>query len=210
MSKRCKPRPQPKKSPYHAPSPSQNSLALEPCNLLRTLGRTLASTVTPSWHAVVSASAIAALIALGFSLWPRMTIDFSGPTDPTIRTSLDVTVRNSGMIPLNNIDAWVGVCFFSPPTGALHKCLDPPTWPRFGVWVKHNLSPDDTWSFSIADAIKITADSPFRAVFSVNLFYTPWILPITRERIAIIYMWRDADKIVHWHYAAPDEMSFRD
>jgi hypothetical protein len=102
--------PSPKKSQPPPPPPLRCRLMSAVYTLLRFLGRMLAGTVRPGWHALVSISVIATLVGLGMSFWPTMTVTVSDPSDASNAYSVTFTISNTGFLPFEDVRIAIGVC----------------------------------------------------------------------------------------------------
>lgn len=110
------------------------------------------------WSGIVAAWTTASVTLLGALFFlPRVSVETSGPYDPSNPTPISFTITNSNIIPLRNFQAGVGLCFlkFMPLSGDEPKCDDESTT-RFinPYWFANWLNPDEKFQIFLEDLMK--------------------------------------------------------
>jgi hypothetical protein len=174
----------------HSSHSSQTPTALEPkfCyKIAKMLGSILRKTLDKIWKWVtlVVMFAAAALFFL-----PRVTVEPSGPFDPSHPTSLIFTIANINIIPLRNVQPSVGICFIDlgdklpklrgPEAGsgdAPNDCNGPTRSKiAIGNWFVRWLDVDEKYEIPIESGIR--TDGPIQnANITIAVTYTPWWMP---------------------------------
>ena len=216
-SKKRKRKNNPKRSGPHRPPPEQQCLPLAVHNFLRSLGRMLASTVQPGWHAVVSISVIVGLAVAIVAIWPRVSIDPGSASDPSDPFTATFAVSNKGNIPLYIASVDFVLCWMTTNAnaniaGPNHKNCNrpgPPGWDIPNEWKNHPLGIDDAWTIALSD--KVHNPDPTRrfkmtsvdGIFVVS--YGPKYLPPWWEKQFRFTTKQQPDGQLQWFHTPIDE-----
>jgi hypothetical protein len=189
-------------------------------SLLRNLLCKLAKAWQYSWRAIVALSVLVT-IAVGLPyFFPRMTVEPSSETiDDSFPSSVSFIITNTGIIPLRDIQPYVGVCsvtLYVTPTGptpapiprppsTAKKCqgslyekkVGPPNWHR------RDLGIDERYTIAIHEAININAATTAYDI-SIIVDYKPWFMPWTQHKEFPYESREMADGKLHW-FARPLE-----
>jgi hypothetical protein len=164
MPKTRRPKPPHKKVPPPVRPPPKRYPLWAVSSLLKILGRALASTVRPGWHAIVSASVIVGLVAFVVGFWPRMTVTPSGLFDESNAYSETFTVANTGFLPFEDVQIGIGICTIET---AKHDFSVSPNncegdSPRFRIggppWWTPQLRRDETFSIVLSEGLNVATE----------------------------------------------------
>ena len=140
-----------------------------------------------------------------FSFWPRMTVSVSEPVDVNNPFSASATITNSGMLPLNNVSAALGLkeitgtimgfpnMTSTTDNGGYAFLLNP--------WMskQRNLHPDDRFTVPI-DVLGPSPDKDFKkGEVAIAVFYHVPLLPHEFRRIFPLVAVRKSDGHIHWY-----------
>jgi hypothetical protein len=134
------------------------------------------------WGAFAVTFSAAALFFL-----PRVTVESSGPYDPSNPSPITFTIANNNIVPLRNVEALIGVCSLKMPDaphtphiilkGTGSTCNGPEnallTNPG---WLVRWLDADEKWQIAIEDQI-LGGKQVEEANITIAVKYTPWWMP---------------------------------
>lgn len=177
----------PKQSKLPATPPVKSRLLSVVCSLLSTLARLLASTVLPTWHALVSASVVVGLVVGYLVLWPpRLLVEPLGPFDSSDPLSATFLIKNGWLLSLRDVVPFVGVCTFDVAPGfrVQGNCADRGA-ARFVMpfWKSRDLDVDDRFTIALADVLNTPAASFAGGDITVGARFKPWLWPRYTERM---------------------------
>jgi hypothetical protein len=139
------------------------------------------------WTTLPLTVAAAALFFL-----PRITVEPSGPYDPSQPTPLIFTIINTNIVPLRNVQVGLGVCYFdlggtkirSPESGngEIPKDCSGPSGEIINItgWFFHWLDVDEKAQIPIESGIKNGIDPRQQidhANITIAVAYSPWWAP---------------------------------
>jgi len=138
-----------------------------------------------TWAATVLTIFAGAVVFL-----PRITVEPSGPYDPTNPSPITFTISNANIVPLGDVVAAVGLCELTLPgrlpgggsiilkgagqctTGAAMTRLPNPGWHI--KW----LDADERWQIALEEQFTGSAAAQVEnADITISMEYTPWSLP---------------------------------
>jgi hypothetical protein len=146
--------------------------------------------VTGRFFAGILASAtVVGGVAAAFFFLPRVTVDPSGPYDPSNPSPITFTIANINIIPLRDVQPSLGVCFMDWSTEIkTHPSCNGPSESRlnFAPWFVKWLDIDEKYQIAIEDLLKPAAGAQaINANITIGVTYTPWRMPsfwrITKE-----------------------------
>lgn len=130
----------------------------------------------------VSLSIAMTLLAGAFFFLPRVTVEPSGPYNPSHPSATIFTISNVNIVPLRNVQVAIGVCYVRMEWSenaeecngsSLTKLL-------FKPWGIHWLDVDEKYQIAIEDAIRLPGNDPRqieKADITIAVIYTPWRMP---------------------------------
>jgi hypothetical protein len=164
--------------------------------IARLLGSSLHKTLAWLWRKkadiLVWASVVMTLVAGAFVFLPRVTVDPSGPYDPTTPSAVTFTVANINIVPLRDVQMGIGLCYVDPPPGTSppikfrgygagdgavpNECNGPsssklaPT-----LWSVRWLEPDEKYQIALEELLQVHQVKQIeKANITVVVTYSPW------------------------------------
>jgi hypothetical protein len=145
------------------------------------------------------------------TFFPRITIEASGPFDPSPKPPVTFTIANTNVIPLEDVKPRLGFCAVSlnfggtdEPNPPFNKCnenstgfLSPPNWQHSRLAMDEKLTA--TWDDAFKNETSGTVDY---ADVIVTVVYRPWFLPWVREKTFRFVTRKLGDQKIHW-FARP-------
>jgi hypothetical protein len=138
---------------------------------------------------LLSFATLIGIPAFALMVLPRVSVSVpSAQVDPNNVLSVSFDISNTGYIPLNDIALGVAPALIDSGAasgGKIVGTLKPNGVPdfehviNFQGWQHHNLSLDERITFDLASVIKGTIS---KADIAVVISYTPWIVPLRREK----------------------------
>jgi hypothetical protein len=129
-------------------------------------------------------------LAGAFFLLPRVTIEPSGPYDPSNPTPLIFTIANTNIVPLRNVQAGIGLCYIAIKDDVTLKgkgagdigpdACNGPSIVKLNItaWFVKWLDVDEKFQIAIEEGIKVDARKQIdNANFTIAVVYTPWLMP---------------------------------
>jgi hypothetical protein len=116
---------------------------------------------------------------------PGVTVDPEGPVDPFNPHPISFTIADANFIPLNNVNAYLVICYaVAAPAPPTQECQPPYKTRIFkAAWRDHSLATDQQFSIAIDDFLRFSAPAKFgSADISIIVEYRPWIFPIRQEK----------------------------
>jgi hypothetical protein len=124
-------------------------------------------------------SALVGLLAGGLALLPRVTVEPSGPYDPSNPSPITFTIANVNIVPLRDVQPILGICNISNRDEPLPQCNGPAVGgirPR-QLRVKW-LDTDEKYQIALEEILKLPGSQQFpSADITIAVEYTPWRMP---------------------------------
>lgn len=178
-------------SSKHPETKSKPSWADRGIGILRTTGGKVAA-----WGAVLGTA-----ITL-VSVYPRVSIAASDPVDPVDPFSVSFTVTNNNYLPLENVKTYIGIAqagLFVGPPGYCARFFSP-------QWRSGDLHIDDKYTVAFSDVFRFERGPEpidgFKGDVAVIVQYSPWFLPVIREKVTRFVAHRQTNGQYYW-YAEP-------
>jgi hypothetical protein len=185
----------PPKNEGHPPAPPP-PVGEKPCyRIARFLGSSLHKMLGWLWRRradiLLWASVVMTLAAGAFFFLPRVTVDPSGPYDPSNPSAVTFTVANINIVPLRDVQLGIGLCYIDPPPGAPQIRLrgagagektnpiecNGPTSTRFvmPIWRVAWLDPDEKYQIAMEDLLRLhEVKQAEKANITIVVTYSPW------------------------------------
>jgi hypothetical protein len=187
------------------PQAQQSSLKPEVCSkVLRTLGKALGwlgLKLLPSF--LLWASVVMTLVAGAFFFLPRVTIESSGPYDPSNPSPVTFVISNINIIPLRDVQPSIGICYLgilggnrmngANCTGPSESVFD------FTRWRIHWLAADEKYQIAIEDVMRLPDARQFDdADITISVTFTPWYMPWHTTKEFRFITTKRSDGKIYW------------
>ena len=111
---------------------------------------------------------------------PRVTVDPSGPYDPSNPLPTTFTISNNNIVPLRDVQVFLGLCYVAPSMAAppQPEC-NGPSLSRLVKWKIKWLDVDEKYQIAMEDLLR-TPDGKTqieKANITIGITYTPWWMP---------------------------------
>jgi hypothetical protein len=129
---------------------------------------------------LIWASVIIGIFAGAFAFLPRITVEASGPYDPSSPIPITFVITNTNIIPLRDVQVSIGVCYliFEGDLPDRKQCNGPATSGfTFLPWHTKWLDSDEKFSIALEEFIKLGANQrqQFSAAnITIKVNYYPW------------------------------------
>jgi hypothetical protein len=142
-------------------------------------------------------------LASAFFFLPRVTIEPSGPYDPSNPSPILFTIANANIIPLRNVEVGIGLCYVVPQDGGPTPldCNGPAQSVLvFTPWSVKWLDVDEKYEIAIEDALRRRGKEQIeKADITIKVIYTPWRLPFWRSQKEFRFVTkRRSDGKIYW------------
>ncbi len=130
--------------------------------------------------AVLGGGTVAAVVYL-----PGVTVEPDGPVDPSNPYPISFTISDANFIPLNNVNAYLVICYaVAAPAPTAPVCQPPYKTRKFkAAWRDHSLSAGQQFTIVLDDFMRFAAPAKFGgADISIVVEYQPWLLPLRQEK----------------------------
>jgi hypothetical protein len=144
---------------------------------------------SPRWWPLTAklGSGALALLAIAGAIatfFPRLSVDLSGPLNPSNPFSLRATVTNAGFLQLRDIEPALSLCEIDLPNHSkiltAGACDETTTRLMPPVWRRHVLAIDDKYTIPIEEFFNFTKSSVESGRIIISIRYRPWYFPFTR------------------------------
>jgi hypothetical protein len=153
--------------------------------ILRILGKTL-GWIGRHIQAVLLWFGLVVTLCGAFFFLPRVTVEPSGPYDPSHPSPITFTITNANIVALRNVQPFIGICSvrLAPnliAQGPTKNCIGGSTGALlYQPWFTHWLGVDEKYQIAIEDVLKLENDSPEQiqeAEITIGVIYTPYWMP---------------------------------
>ena len=124
-------------------------------------------------------SVMIGIAAGSFFFLPRVTVEPSGPYDPSSPSPITFVISNINIVPLRDVQLAVGLCSMGGPK-APHRTCNGPAYPKivFTFWHVKWLDSDEKWQVPLEEAFSTgTPEQLQNADITIAVIYTPWRMP---------------------------------
>jgi hypothetical protein len=150
--------------------------------------------------------ALAAAILVGGTtaavvLLPGVTVDSEGPVDPSNPYPISFKIADSNFIPLNNVNAYLVVCYVAAaPAPPAQQCQPPYKTRLFKAsWRDHSVTTKQPFTITLDDFMRFAAPAKFGgADISIIVEYQPWLVPVRQEKEFRFTTLPQIDGKLHW------------
>jgi hypothetical protein len=173
---------------------SQTAMELKPCyKVLQRPAAILRVSLRWLWTRkgdfLLWSSVVMTLFAGVFFFFPRVTVESSGPYDPSNPSPITFTISNINIVPLRNVQFAIGLCYITPPERGITlrggdsgsgtnplECNGPAgTKIVFMPWTIKWLDTDEKYQVALEDAIKVDLTKQIEtANITIAVIYSPW------------------------------------
>jgi hypothetical protein len=133
----------------------------------------------------LAAAAVAGGAAAAVAYLPGVTVDPEGPVDPSNPYPISFDISDANLIPLNNVNAYLVICYaVAAPAPPVQECQPPYKTRIFKAgWRDHSLSADRQFTIVLDDFLRFAAPAKLGgADISIVVEYQPWLFPVREER----------------------------
>jgi hypothetical protein len=130
--------------------------------------------------AVLAGGTAAALMYL-----PGVTVDPAGPLDPSNPYPISFTISETNIIPLDNVNAYLMICYaLAAPAPSAPPCQPPDKTRKFKAgWRGHSLRADQPFTIELDDFLRLAPPAKLGgADISIIVEYQPWFVPLRQEK----------------------------
>jgi hypothetical protein len=116
---------------------------------------------------------------------PGVTVDAQGPVDPSNPYPISFMIGDANLIPLNNVNAYLVICYVAAvPTPPVPVCQPPFDTRLFKAgWRGHSLGAHEPFTVTLDDFLRLAAPAKFGgADISIIVEYQPWLFPVRQEK----------------------------
>jgi hypothetical protein len=161
--------------------------------------------------------AVISLAAAIVTFLPSVSIVQPGSFDPTHPFSSPFQIKNTNIIPLDNLQVYIGICniFTSQIAPGLHKCERDKEarlstfWISMARWKFSRIAKDAEVDVPLGDAVNIAPPMVLVAGdIVVSVVYNLWFLPWTYGTAKRFYTRRQADGQLYWLETTLDDAPF--
>jgi hypothetical protein len=150
--------------------------------------------------------ALAAAILVGGTtaavmLLPGVTVDSEGPVDPSHPYPISFKIADSNLIPLNNVNAYLVICYVAAaPAPPAQQCQPPYKTRLFKAgWRDHSVTTEQPFTITLDDFMRFAAPAKFGgADISIIVEYQPWLVPVRQEKEFRFTTLPQIDGKLHW------------
>jgi hypothetical protein len=133
----------------------------------------------------LAAAALVGGVAAAVAFLPGVTVDAEGPVDPANPYPISFTIADANLIPLNNVNAYLVICYVvAAPAPSAHVCQPPFETRLFKAgWRGRSLGAHEPFTVTLDDFMRLAAPAKFGgADISIIVEYQPWPFPVRQEK----------------------------
>jgi hypothetical protein len=156
----------------------------------------------------LAAAALVGGVTAAVVFLPGVTVEAQGPVDPSNPYPISFMIADANLIPLNNVNAYLVICYVvAAPAPPVHVCQPPFDTRLFKAdWRGHSLGAHAPFTITLDDFLRLAAPAKFGgADISIIVEYQPWLFPVRQEKEFRFATQPGIDGKLYWIARAVDD-----
>jgi hypothetical protein len=156
----------------------------------------------------LAAAALVGGVTAAVVFLPGVTVEAQGPVDPSNPYPISFMIGDANLIPLNNVNAYLVICYVvAAPAPPVHVCQPPFETRLFkSGWRDHSLGAHAPFTIVLDDFLRLAAPAKFGgADISIIVEYQPWVFPVRQEKEFRFATQTGIDGKLYWIARAVDD-----